>query len=387
MELRRRHYGEGLLPLIPFAAPAAFDANAQTVNIHKIYSEYSNIDKAYGYSFSDSINTLTLSAGAGISYRYGYTRGGVDYAFDVTSATNPFTATIDTKRWVIVNSSLNIAPSLPNGAIWAYFGAKSTTISSITAGASSLKYMHSELISGLFSTLPSAFQSSGLAGGIIIPISFTIISSYSFFGCQFLTENLTINSKNLTIGFNPFGNTYLILNNQIGDNWEIYDKVLYKDITRSNIIGSSRNKTGTLIIQPSVISIGPEAFAFCTGLTGGINFPISVATISSNSFTTCTGLTSISIENTSPTINTTSFVGCSNVTSINIPPDYHPANSGGNYYIAFSNNLTAASLNQYILNVRSGVVNINMGATNKARLLAAYPTAETDANARGITIV
>lgn len=402
-----------LLPLIPFVAPASFDASAQAVNIHKIYSEYAGVNKAYGYSFSDTVNTLTLAAGTGISYTYGYTRGGVDYTFDVASVTNPFTATIDTKRWVIVNNTASgLTITAPTGSVWIYLGKKCSNITS--SNNSSLKYLHIETT--LNSTLVNAFLGgNNLIGGVTIPSSMTNIGNYSFRGNLSLNENLVINSPTITWGAHPFAATNLILNNAIGSNWEIYDKMLFFGTSRAEIIGATKNKTGaltipssvtvlrdaaffqcsgligTLTIPSTVITFGGAVFYQCTGFTGNLTIPSSIAVIPSDTFNGCSGFNgSLDLPAGITSIGNAAFTGCTNFTALNLANGYNPAQAGSNWTFNFSNNFSAASLNQSILNIAGGgntTRTITIGATNKARLLASYPNAETDANARGITIV
>ena len=84
-----------------FIAPANFDPASQPLNIVSVFGDYNNVNKAYIFSFTSAIATLTLSALAGITYRWGETISGVDYVYDVVSGT-AFTAG-SIKRYVIVN--------------------------------------------------------------------------------------------------------------------------------------------------------------------------------------------------------------------------------------------------------------------------------------------
>ena len=203
MSRRRTYPTKTLLPLIAFVAPTTFDATAQNVNIHQLFSFYDNVNKAYGYTFSDSYNTLTLSAVSGVSYRYGYTRAGIDYVFDVTSATNPFTASTDTKRWVIVNNSATgISGTLPTGAVWGYIGSKCTDISSTSN--TYLKYIHIQ--SNSITNIPSAAfnGNTSLSGILTIPNSVTSIGSTAFYNTTNISGNLVIPSSVTSIGLYSF---------------------------------------------------------------------------------------------------------------------------------------------------------------------------------------
>ena len=106
-----------------FIAPANFDANAQPLNIITVFGDYVNANKAYIYSFTSAIATLTLSAATGITYRWGETISGVDYVYDVSSGT-AFTAG-STKRYVIVNNiNSSATATVPNGGVWIYVSTK-----------------------------------------------------------------------------------------------------------------------------------------------------------------------------------------------------------------------------------------------------------------------
>ena len=62
-----------------FIAPANFDPASQPLNIVSVFGDYNNVNKAYIYSFTSAIATLTLPASSGVTYRWGETISGVGY--------------------------------------------------------------------------------------------------------------------------------------------------------------------------------------------------------------------------------------------------------------------------------------------------------------------
>lgn len=303
---RRRLYGGQQVVFSPLVAPLNFDPSTQNINIFSLYNDYISVDKAYIYSFSDTLNTLSLPVAAGITYRVGYTRSGVDYVLDSSSFTNPFIAG-DTKRYVIVNNTANDTFAvLPTGSVWAAFGVKINSIGS-TGGNTHLRYVHYVYINSI-----RGFNfCSNLTGSLTIPNSVTSIEQQSFRDCT--------------------------------------------------------NLTGALIIPESLSTIAAGAFWYCVGFAGGLTLPASTVTI-----------------------NADAFIYDANFTELNLSFGYNPIQASDNWKFNFSTKFTAASLNQSIINIAGGgntFRTITIGATNKSRLLAAYPNAETNANARGITII
>ena len=72
-----------------------------------------------------------------------------------------------------------------------------------------------------------------------------------------------------------------------------------------------------LVIGTSCTSIGSQAFAYCSGLTGSLVIPDSVTSIGSNAFSYCPGLTgSLVIPDSVTSIGSRAFSSCSSLTAI-----------------------------------------------------------------------
>ena len=80
----------------------------------------------------------------------------------------------------------------------------------------------------------------------------------------------------------------------------------------------------------SVISIGSEAFRFCSGLTS-VTIPNSVTSIGTSAFYDCSGLTSVTIGTSVTSIGGYAFAGCSGLTSVTIPNSVTEIGGGAFY--------------------------------------------------------
>ncbi len=292
--------------------------------------------------------------------------------------------------------------------------------------------------------LRECFNSNTLrTGNVVIPDTVTAIRQQAFLGCAGLTGTLTIGSSVATIELSafegcPFTGTLNIPASvtAIGESafafsnfssitnssayFDAYDNVLY-DLSVSGQVKaniSARAYTGTLTLRndttrildycfwynvnrsgqltfPStLVEIRLKSFASCTGFSGDLIFPAALATIGKNgwqseTFRNCTGFWDSLIIN-NPNIWIGSYgdpiqmvnIG-RNSGGVQLPANY--ASSWLNF--SASSYLSADTMNQSIINITSGTKTLKIGATNKARLIAAYPNAVTDAAARGITIV
>jgi hypothetical protein len=296
---------------------------------------------------------------------------------------------------------------------------------------------------GLTSLPESVFADMrDVTGGLVIPNNITSIGNSAISNWYLATGTVTMSNAVVTFGYNVFWGSAFTGNLDIpasatsvgtnvcttagftsitssSTNYPVYDNVLYdiKTAGKVKVISSASGNTGTVTFRndtteiidygmytckrtgaltfPSTLTIiGQYSFRDCYYFSGTLTIPSTLLTIGTYAFYNCVGFwDSIIINNPTLTINGAyyPFPYCSNVgrTSGGVEVCANYASTFLNW--GFSNYLSADTMNQSILNVTNGTAGaqktITLGATNKARLLAAYPTAETDANTRNILIV
>ena len=464
------------LSLTPFVAPIDFDVNTQPVNLVTIFNSNPNPNKAYICSIIDDYENVygidfELIQQDGIIYQYGYTRDGIDYIYGVEYTNQAFSIG-DINRWILVinNNDIDIGCVIFNGCVWCIVGDRCTNIGCFGSNYS-LLYIHIIGTSQLTTINDAGFYDCiNLTGELNIPNSVSYIGSQAFFNCYNLIGSLTIpsyvsyigglcfgdcigldgslilSSQTIDFQINPFYNTNLILSDMLVNNFEIYDKILYGDIDRTLLIGTTLNKIGSLTIPNTVINIGEYAFYNCMGLTGSLTIPSSIAScgvycfanctgfdgtltlspncsiladnmfincsgfigdltipsgvinILNNAFNGCSGFSdSLNIPNTIknnsifqlPGIGVGVFDGCDGLIKLNLASGYNPQYSinNNNYKFNYTNNLVANNLNISIINITTGTKTLTIGNINKTRLTAAYSNAVANAAARGITII
>ena len=179
-----------------------------------------------------------------------------------------------------------------------------------------------KLVTGIKTTvIPNTVQTIGKYAlqhteNIAIPNSVTTIETGAFESSKF--NNLYISENVSTIEKDAF--IYCTIQDiTVNSNNKNYDsrnncKALIE--TNTNTLLRASNKTTA--IPHGIITIGDNAFWFCTELTS-ITIPDSVTNIGEWAFSGCTSLESITIPNSVTKIGYDAFDYCSNITSIKLP--------------------------------------------------------------------
>jgi len=87
--------------------------------------------------------------------------------------------------------------------------------------------------------------------------------------------------------------------------------------TLPSYLCKNMNLLDTIVLPPSVKSLGQYAFAYCTKLKS-INLPVTQKTLPVSFFEGCTALESIELPATLTTISTDAFYGCTSLKEINL---------------------------------------------------------------------
>ena len=232
----------------------------------------------------------------------------------------------------------------------------------------------------------SAFESCSNLQSVTLPASITTINTDAFYGCAKLgSVNLeegltTINQRafyncNLTsvtipstvtsIGSGAFkGNPLTTVvwkpvtcTIGTGDDAPFYStnsqitKFTFGDKVETvpSYLCKNMSKIDTIVLPPSVKSLGQYAFAFCTSLKS-INLPVTQKTLPISFLEGCTALESIELPATLTTINTDAFYGCSKLSNVNL----HEGITTINQRAFWGCNLTSISIPSTVTSVGNG---------------------------------
>lgn len=319
--------------MLAFVAPDDFKAELQELNLFSIFSEYEKSDKLYAYTFSNDYNTLVVNSSVGKSYRYGYTRSGIDYTFDVESIYNPFSVG-DIKRYVIVNSEANLVfENPPLGALWIHWGRN--VVNPSNKDNTYLTTMTSEYGFDLCTAIrDTAFLGCvNLSGALKLPKNIVTIGIDSFSECTKLVGELVIPDTVTDIyraafrscKFNKivFGSS--VLHVDADPNWA-YSTFGYND------------RLTELILNNGLLTIGSCIFNDATSLTL-LDIPSSVISIGNYSFYNDTALIRINSRNPTPPtgLGGSTFNGINTSTCIlHVPVGSIAAYTGAAYWSDFA---------------------------------------------------
>lgn len=182
-----------------------------------------------------------------------------------------------------------------------------TTISTdVFYGCSKLSNV--DLHEGLTTISERAFYNCKLTS-VTIPSTVTSMGNAAFKGNPL--KSVTWLPKSCTIGSDdsaPFYSTSSqITSFTFGDSVQTVPAYLCKNMS----------KLDTVVLPPSVRSLGTNAFQYCTSLKS-INLPATQKTLPASFLEGCSALESIELPATLTTINSDAFYGCRNLKNVNL---------------------------------------------------------------------
>jgi len=176
-----------------------------------------------------------------------------------------------------------------------------------------------------------AFYACAKLGSANLPEGLTTINLRAFYNCKL--TSITIPSTVTSIGNGAFkGNplttvTWLPKTCSIGTG---EDAPFYSTNSRvtsftfgdqvetvPSYLCENMSLLDTVVIPPSVKSLGQYAFAYCTNLKS-INLPVTQKTLPTSFFEGCSSLESIELPATLTTISTDAFYGCVKLSNVNL---------------------------------------------------------------------
>ena len=209
-------------------------------------------------------------------------------------------------------------------------------------------------------TIP-AYAFYGCTGvcSVAVPSSVTNIGSLAFYGVRTISYNGSYSSGS------PWGATHRMTNTSYTE-----DNLIYTNSQKTYLVACCTQGIGDVVIPSTVITIGPNAFRNCTGLTS-VTIPNSVTTINTGAFRGCTGLTSVTIPNSVTSIGEYAFSGCTGLTTVNFNATNCTTMGSSSKHVFYGcNSLTT-------LNIGDNVTNIPAYAFKDCRYLTSVTIPES----------
>ena len=225
----------------------------------------------------------------------------------------------------------------------------------------------------------------GIAGSYSIPGGVTTIADRAFDGCKKLT-GVNITNSVISIGYESFFDCLSLTSVSIPNSVTEIDYAAFVgcqnltefDVDPSNPVFSSlagvlfdQSQTTILLYPPGlyggytipdgIASIGDNAFAFCSDLTG-VTIPNSVTNIGYAAFKS-TGLISVTLPNSVSTTGDEAFEGCYSLTSVIIPDSvttigFASFSGSGLTSVAIPNSVT--TIGDYAFEFCSGLTSVTI---------------------------
>jgi len=211
-----------------------------------------------------------------------------------------------------------------------------------------------------------AVAMAGISGNISIPSGVTSIG-YDMFQGSSITS-ITIPASVTNIGNGAFRNCASLAGITVAENNSYYASeggILYNK-AKSTVITVPAGIGGAISISAGVTSIGEQAFAGCSNITG-VTLPASATAIGYGAFQGCSSLGSIHIPEGVTSIENSAFENCSSLTNITLPSSLTTIGRYVFYYctsladIAIPASIT--SIEEYAFYNCSALVNITIPAS------------------------
>lgn len=186
-----------------------------------------------------------------------------------------------------------------------------------------------------------AFGDCASLTNITLPDNLTTIEDAAFYGCAALTD-IMIPRGVTSIGSTAFEECGLSAFTVAAENqaYKAVDGVLFNKAGTELLHYPPRKGGNKYTVPTGVTSIGPGAFANCSGLTE-ITLPDNLMNIGDGAFSLCGDLIDIKIPDSVTSIGFGAFQGCSSLTEVTVPESVE---SIGDFAFCDCDNLTGVTI-------------------------------------------